>query len=78
MFEGQDKFCKVNNNAQSIRDYTIIHTCRKCKKKLPTLWNKNNEIEGAYLADDAMYSEYLDICVSWPDGIVCYECLYGL
>lgn len=58
---------------EKMRKTKVFHTCRICKKRIPTRW-VGNILEGDFVADDVVWSEVLDCCVAWPNQIVCNDC----
>lgn len=79
MFEAanKEKLIQERNLAILKRSGTIIHTCRRCKKKIPTYW-ENDQLVGEFMADDVDFSDALGIVVAYPDGIICLGCFYGI
>ena len=58
-----------------IEDIIIVHVCKKCKRRLYTYWDNDNELAGEWLALDTMGSEIFETYVANPKEIVCLSCL---
>lgn len=54
----------------------IIHTCCCCKKRIITFWDRNNELNGAWMALETRFSEVFSYNVAYTDKILCNWC-YG-
>jgi hypothetical protein len=59
----------------SIMKPKIVFSCRICGKKIETSRSETGELEGPFMADDAMWSELLDHVVYNPLQIVCNICV---
>jgi hypothetical protein len=55
-------------------DYKIIFHCKKCHKRIQTSWD-GFKITGDFNTDDVEWSEVLEVPVSYPDQVICKECL---
>jgi hypothetical protein len=76
MFEAdnQDIISRMLQYKTEFLTYKIIFHCRKCGSRVPTVWD-GWQLEGYFTSDDATWSEVLDVPVSDPTGIVCWNCL---
>ena len=75
--ENEEKNLQERNLKILKNNGTIIHTCRRCKKKIPTYW-ENDQLVGEFMVDDVNFSEALGIIVAYPEGIICLGCFYDV
>lgn len=62
---------------QFFKDYTVVHRCYKCGRKLPSHWI-NNSTSGDYYVGDFFWSEIFDTTIPYHDQIICNECFDNL
>jgi hypothetical protein len=71
-----DCFEQPENKINLVRNYNIIHHCKKCKKVINTFWD-DTQLMGDFITEYAELSEYLGMVVSEPKDIICYRCYFG-
>lgn len=57
--------------------FQIRFYCKYCHRPIDTFW-ENDELQGAFLAEAVIFSEYLQRWVVDPRNVICFSCYNGV